>query len=440
MAISNTLLKEFAEITNDSEEETTNNELRATVKSTGDGVVYVQIDGNADSDGLTPASTTTNLAVGDRVYVTIQNHSAVVTGNITDPSATNTNLTDAVNNVSTKFEVLEDKITSEVKKLDDSMSTKIEQTEKSITAVSKKVEDNTTSISTLKQTADGLSSEVSKKVGEDEIISKINQSAEAVTIKASKINLDGTTSAGYYGSNLCHVEITQGLVLFYDGDGNESGRMGNSSGSGYGCYIGGDTLCIDGSATVGGYRVITTDNISSYIPDIPDTSSFVTSSDLSSKVSDIQTWTNTRLDAKTDAIKEWVGNNFQAKSSSDARLKQDVYELNDVSDFYMDLSPVHFNYCNNVDGLDSRDHYGFVAQDVLAVQNYHGISDFDFVEKIPTPKEGGYENYISDDEMYIVHYNELHALHVQMIQKQQKTIEALTARIEALEAKLNEKE
>lgn len=434
MAISNTLLKEFAEITNDSEEETTNNELRATVKSTGDGVVYVQIDGNADSDGLTPASTTTNLAVGDRVYVTIQNHSAVVTGNITDPSATNTNLTDAVNNVSTKFEVLEDKITSEVKKLDDSMSTKIEQTEESITAVSKKVEDNTTSISTLKQTADGLSSEVRKKVGEDEIISKINQSAEAVTINANKINLIGVSTFSSEGSNddpyYCETVISNGEITVRN-------SVSQSIVSIYRSSYGG---CIDADyITVSGSEVATLNDLGNYLTS-SDLSNYVTSSDLSSKVSDIQTWTNNRLDAKTDAIKDWVSNNFQAKSSSDARLKQDVYELNDVSDFYMDLSPVHFNYHNDVDGLDSREHYGFVAQDVLAVQNYHGISDFEFVEKIPTPKEGGYENYISDDEMYVVHYNELHALHVQMIQKQQKTIEALTARIDALEAKLNEKE
>ena len=41
----------------------------------------------------------------------------------------------------------------------------------------------------------GLTVEVSKKVGNDEIISRINQSAEAVTIDASKININGTISA-----------------------------------------------------------------------------------------------------------------------------------------------------------------------------------------------------------------------------------------------------
>lgn len=45
--------------------------------------------------------------------------------------------------------------------------------------------------SRLTQTAHEISTEVSKKVGENEVISKINQSAEAVTINANKISLAG---------------------------------------------------------------------------------------------------------------------------------------------------------------------------------------------------------------------------------------------------------
>ena len=47
--------------------------------------------------------------------------------------------------------------------------------------------------SAITQTAEEINTEVRKKVGEDEIISKINQSAEAVTINANKISLDGKT-------------------------------------------------------------------------------------------------------------------------------------------------------------------------------------------------------------------------------------------------------
>lgn len=49
--------------------------------------------------------------------------------------------------------------------------------------------------SAIKVKADAIESTVSKKVGSDEIISKINQSAESVSINASKISLNGVVTA-----------------------------------------------------------------------------------------------------------------------------------------------------------------------------------------------------------------------------------------------------
>lgn len=49
--------------------------------------------------------------------------------------------------------------------------------------------------SVITQTANSINSVVSTKVGNNEIISKINQSAEAITIDANKININGTISA-----------------------------------------------------------------------------------------------------------------------------------------------------------------------------------------------------------------------------------------------------
>lgn len=50
----------------------------------------------------------------------------------------------------------------------------------------------------IKIRADAITSEVSKKVGASEIISKINQSAEKVSISASKINFNGLVTANNY--------------------------------------------------------------------------------------------------------------------------------------------------------------------------------------------------------------------------------------------------
>ena len=45
----------------------------------------------------------------------------------------------------------------------------------------------------LQITADGITSQVSRKVGNDEVISRINQSAEAIKIQADKVNIEGAT-------------------------------------------------------------------------------------------------------------------------------------------------------------------------------------------------------------------------------------------------------
>lgn len=48
----------------------------------------------------------------------------------------------------------------------------------------------------IKVTSDSINLEVSKKVGNNEVISRINQSAESVTIDADKININGVITAG----------------------------------------------------------------------------------------------------------------------------------------------------------------------------------------------------------------------------------------------------
>ena len=49
--------------------------------------------------------------------------------------------------------------------------------------------------SEITQTSDSITSEVSKKVGKNEVISSINQTAEAISINANKININGVVSA-----------------------------------------------------------------------------------------------------------------------------------------------------------------------------------------------------------------------------------------------------
>ena len=72
-------------------------------------------------------------------------------------------------------------------------TTNYSELKQTATSLQSQINSNNTNISKLNQTATNISSEVSKKVGNDEIISKINQSAETVTINANKVSLSGKT-------------------------------------------------------------------------------------------------------------------------------------------------------------------------------------------------------------------------------------------------------
>ena len=75
------------------------------------------------------------------------------------------------------------------------MNTAISQTANQIistvSATYSTKEELATAKTEIKQTTDSISTEVSKKVGSNEVISKINQTPETVTINANKVNLSG---------------------------------------------------------------------------------------------------------------------------------------------------------------------------------------------------------------------------------------------------------
>lgn len=83
MALSDELISAFVEVTNDQTETKQERTVYGTIIE-HDGTKYVQLDG---SDMYTPISTTSSVKVGDRVMVLIKNHTATVTGNTSDPSA-----------------------------------------------------------------------------------------------------------------------------------------------------------------------------------------------------------------------------------------------------------------------------------------------------------------------------------------------------------------
>ena len=90
MSLSNELISEFVRVTNDTKKTKEASIVQGTAVEF-EGKIYVRLDG---SELLTPVSTTAHAKPGDRVTVTIQNHTATVTGNMSSPSARNDDLED----------------------------------------------------------------------------------------------------------------------------------------------------------------------------------------------------------------------------------------------------------------------------------------------------------------------------------------------------------
>ena len=90
MDLSNNLVSQFVKITNDREKYTQQQQSKLFGTTViYDDKQYVQIDG---SDLLTPADSTVHIKDGERVTVSINNHTAIIDGNVTDISASHEHL------------------------------------------------------------------------------------------------------------------------------------------------------------------------------------------------------------------------------------------------------------------------------------------------------------------------------------------------------------
>jgi hypothetical protein len=106
---------------------------------------------------------------------------------------------------------------------------------------------------------------------------------------------------------------------------------------------------------------------------------------------------------------------------SDSRLKKNILDLNSKNciDFVNDLRPVSFEYIHS-----QKSQLGFIAQEVADSAKRNNL-DETLVEK-------------NAEGMFSLNYQTMIAPLVKTIQSQNATIEYLTKRIEALEAKMNE--
>ena len=137
------------------------------------------------------------------------------------------------------------------------------------------------------------------------------------------------------------------------------------------------------------------------------------------------------------ASHKWCTDTFQ-KKTSDKRLKTKIQPLNDLSNFYLDLKPVSYYFKSELkEDLDTKHlHFGLVAQDVEESLIKNNILNTYLIQKQKVSKENIYAKVTQDDNYYQLNTHDLHALHIMMIQKQQKQIEVLQKEIEELKKEI----
>lgn len=102
MGLSSDLIAQFVKVTNDTKKTKKDVVLYGTIRNYND-TKYVQLDG---SDLLTPYDASTDAKDGDRVLVTIKNHTVTATGNMTSPSASVGTVNQVKDDLNGKFETL----------------------------------------------------------------------------------------------------------------------------------------------------------------------------------------------------------------------------------------------------------------------------------------------------------------------------------------------
>lgn len=181
MKLTGYTISEFAKLTNN-ETKNTDSTIYGTVKWVNEKL-YVKIDG---SEFITPAVTESEVREGERVSVQIQNHSAVVTGNSSNPSCS----VGTVEENYSEFTIEKDVIYAKVGDIEGNMAEITLRADE----LSTRVTDAEGSISSFTQRADEIDLKVDAKVDSDSIISSINMSREGIKISADKVAITGVVT------------------------------------------------------------------------------------------------------------------------------------------------------------------------------------------------------------------------------------------------------
>lgn len=322
-----------------------------------------------------------------------------------------------------KLERNADHLLSQYEDLEKQTNTKFEQTADAITAEATRAQGAEGNLSSQISIVAG---EVSSKVSRGDVVSEINQTADTISLRAGHLEIDCNNFQ--VDKDTGDAKIGGTLSFYEDFSESHSGEIqyGKLPGGGSMGFNMNDSLNVSGSIFMNQSLVATTSDITVTGFSGDSTAGVYNSIHMSGTVIDGSKISYSDLKSKL----------------SDERLKEDISVLAgaEIEDFYMNLIPTKHRYKYGAGiGEDDKYQFGVIAQWTEKDMIGHDMDPdvYSVVRKSKTLDDTDEAQYTGGDDVYRVDYDQFHALHIYMIQMQQKEIMNLKLENVALEGELD---
>ncbi len=328
---------------------------------------------------------------------------------------------ESVQKRTSKLERNADHLQSTYEDLEKQTNTKFEQTANAITAEATRAQGAEGKLSSQISIVAG---EVSSKVSRGDVVSEINQTADTISLRAGHLEIDcNNFQVDKYTGD---AKIGGTLSFYEDFSESHSGEIqyGKLPGGGSMGFNMNDSLNVSGSIFMNQSLVATTRDIT--------VTGF--SGDSKPGVYNSIHMSGTVIDGSK------ISYDDLKTKLSDERLKKDILVLagSEIEDFYMNLIPTKHKYKNGVGvGEDDKYQFGVIAQWTEKDMIGHDMDAYSVVRKSKPFADTDEAQYTGGDDVYRVDYDQFHALHICMIQMQQKEIAQLKLENVVLEGELD---
>ena len=325
-----------------------------------------------------------------------------------------------------KLERNADHLQSTYEDLEKQTSSKFEQTADAITAEVTRAQGAEGSLSSQISIVAG---EVSSKVSRGDVVSEINQTADTISLRAGHLEIDCNNFQ--VDKDTGDAKIGGTLSFYEDFSESHSGEIqyGKLPGGGSMGFNMNDSLNVSGNIYMNQSLVATTSDLSSYVNSVGGASW--------SEI-DSNSWVVTSFSLSKSGSSISVSGNHIKKSLSDQRLKEYLGKLDKrYADFYKMLNPIIFKFHDDIPTIKGK-HFGLYANEVADALDKANIdrSGLRLVWQSEVDSEAHEDRYVND-KTWNLDYDELHALHIYMIQGQQKEIEQLKSENFALKGEVD---